>query len=215
MVEDEIGAKPPAQVGAVLQGLNFGGEQELTHEGVRELQQRMPGLVIARAGGEPFTAEGVLATMPFYLRYRHHSASLRVGLSPMEKPLYQATVRWTAAHPDRLTPEEFAALLTDLIPRLTRAPFLYEFAGKAVRLEGRLQELQITATEEPELFRAWGATPEDAYRKISQPSEELAKVGLSRQLQEEIFKLQEVSPQPLNEDDRVFPDPEPTFALSN
>ena len=202
------------QVDELLDVLYSYGDEDFPQASLREIENKVPGLIIARAGGSnPFTAEGVLGDYPFYFKYRESGkSSLRVGPNPVEQPLYLS--RDFFEPENGLSVESFKELFMRLVARLDVAPFRYEFAGKKISLSGKLNELHITATDELEVFRSWGFTAEEAFSKISEPSAELSKIGLSEAIQAEIFELQSVNPTPINSDERIFPDPQPVFSVS-
>ena len=206
---------PNVPVGASIDGLldtlNPAGDL-ITDEELRGFELTAPELSIATVErGSHFTADGLLFGLPFYFRYRHGVASLKVGPSPIERPYYEAKKRLVAADPHQLTGEEFFSALRQLVPALTVAPFRYTFKGRRVALSGDLADLTLTPTDEAEYFQAWGSSPAEAFRRVSDPSPELTSLGLSEELQKRLFALQQVDPTPLQEDNREFPKASPAF----
>lgn len=177
-----------------------------------ELMATRPELVIEYAGGGcPFQAGGTLHGIPFYFRFRHNWAELRIlsdGGSDAGwfKPLYVAGSE-LEDDPDSdrgfLTPDEFVMLMSRLIPALQRSEILWEFDGIHPEDVGKIK------AGDPTTYGTWAHTPEQAWERMHQPSAYLRKKGIDDATQEQWVASRKMIPHTITVDDRVFPDPDP------
>lgn len=186
----------------------------------RPLLLRFPDLRLDEAGGAcPFQAEGTLFGIPFYFRFRHNWASLRLGADVFDKPLYSAGAEF-GTHEDQgtLTDGEFMDLMSVLIPALERAPICWEFPGvekvRPLDLTGDGAVVETGAEIiRPHVYRSWGKTPAEAWAAMHEPSAWLRdEHGVSFETQADWVAARQMVNETLTVDDRVFPDPEPDFA---
>lgn len=188
---------------------------ELEASALAAIEAIIPSLRVVRAGGAPvFTAEGVLHGLPFFLKSRKSKASLDLGWEPTEAPLYTSSADFTP-NGREVTVEEFIRLLQQLIGDLTRAPFPYSFRGRRVNIALKGEGLELLAQDAEEVFVSKGCTAEEAFESIAAPDPNLHQLGLTDELQEELFRLQTIDPKPLRPDDRIFPAPEPVFSVND
>jgi hypothetical protein len=169
------------------------------------LMAQLPGLSVEWGGGmSPFQAEGTLYGQPFYFRFRHNTAVLRVGGDLHFKALYVAATEYGASEDQGwLDPAAFVALMRQLIPALQRAEIYWEFPGIQPRDVGVLE------AGTPVMYGAWGHTPEQAWEQLNQPSNYLTSVGIDEATQAAMRAEQQLCPQTVTVDDRVFPNPDP------
>lgn len=219
----------------------------------RDLSERIPGLLVHSAGGMlPFQSEGTLHGFPYYFRYRHGYAQLRVmdpnvneDEATLFEHLYSAGMDYGDEYGGILDRDEFCTLMITLVPQLERGAFLWEFVGIKVNVEDIANEpgpsideqilnrhdknwaaeqkarrerrkppiLRFTATDEPMTYQSWGTTPTEAYARLHEPSQWLVEKGWSVEDQRTNDRLKAIDPIPVNEDTRVFPDPEPVFTV--
>lgn len=179
-------------------------------EAMAHLEFRFPELEITQAGGMcPFQAEGTLHGVPFYFRFRHNWAELRIlsdGGSDAGwfKPLYAAGCEH-GENEDQgwLDGPDFVELMTRLIGELERAPILWEFPGVEPA------DVGVIKAGAPAKFGAWGQTPEEAWERMHEPSEYLRDKGIDDATQARWLADRNMSPQTITVDDRAFPDPDP------
>lgn len=184
----------------------------------KELQQLIPGIVITSAGGIiPFQAEGTLHGYPFYYRDRHGSATLYVGEADGETPYLPSYALWSAHvdTPEFAGGENFIKNLYHLVPALEHGKFLYKFAARKPTWEEGTGVWRYTLSDEKiDEVVGWGSTPEEAYESAAQPSAYLAEKDFTPEAQNELWVAQDVERTPLNEDLRVYPNPEPVFRVN-
>jgi hypothetical protein len=200
----------------------------------RALSELIPGLIVTSAGGVcPFQSQGTLHGLPYYFKYRHEFASLQVGQAgkdPFSDYLYHAGFEY-GDEGHSIDGLEFGQLMLRLVPALERAPFLWQFQGVSVDIEDAANpseprdeignpppktnpmDLRVSATEHPEVYHGWGITAAEGYAHLHEPSEWLVEKGWSEEFQAEMRRAEAIDPTPLNDDDRVFPDPEPVFEV--
>lgn len=174
------------------------------------LEHQFPGLVLEMAGGAcPFQAEGTLHGVPFYFRFRHNWAELRIQGADWFKPLYSASTEF-GHYEDQgvLTGAEFAELMARLIRELRRSSIMWEFAGVQPTDAGAVK------AGDPTTFGAWGDTPEEAWASMHEPSAYLRGKGVDDATQAQWLAARKMSPQTSTVDDRVFPDPDPFAAAA-
>lgn len=189
------------------------------------LAEVVPGLVITSAGGVcPLQVSGTILGHPFYYRERHGWAELCVGgqHNDVDAELHVLSPHWAAAE----QVEEFRAgpgwadSLINLIPRLERAGFLFEFPCA-----------RIVYDDPNDLSTAWideatrgllstnvrGLDEQDAIRRYTtfEFSQWLADRGIGEQAQKDnhavrvdAFVAKAVSP-----DTRIFPEVFPDFRV--
>lgn len=173
-----------------------------------ELMAEYPYLTIQYAGnGYPFQAGGAIHNQGFYFRFRHNYASLRVGGDLHFKALYAASAEYGEGEDQGwLEPEEFVVLMRMLIPRLERAEIFWEFPG----IVG--EDIGPRKAGEPDTYGDWGHTPEHAWCRLHEPSGFLLAHGFDEERQRQMRAAQQLRPQTVTVDDRVFPDPDPFAA---
>ena len=161
-------------------------------------------LAIAQTVRHPshFAIEGTWEGYSFVLFYGK-KALLRVGGEPFTTPLYEATTA-VLSSPSTLTQTEWESLIEALFGGLEKAPFFYSFTGKKAHLLKSDGEYRVETTNEPEIYRAWGYTSEEAVWQIKQPSKLLADEGIGVELQVELWKAIELVEEPLEKDERDF-----------
>lgn len=177
----------------------------------RFLTEKIPGLVITSAGGVlPYQAEGTLHGLPFYFRCRHENASIRLvevgGNAISGEPLYIANMD----APHMINDEKFAEIMVELISKLRRSEFRWEFMGRKVNVD---KGLKITQTDEEEISYGWGYTPEEGFRETQVHSTYLLERGFTPEIQDELWRARQLNPTPVNSDNRNWPDPEPKFEV--
>lgn len=174
---------------------------------INELQVQFPFLQIGWAGGIcPFQSEGTMHGLPYYFRYRGGNASLRVGVEDGEmwfKPLYSAQTSFGHPLDGFLSPEEFRQLLTQLIGELERSEIYWEFPGIEPKDIGRVK------AGTPRTYGAWAHTPEEAWERLHTMSVYLRSHGYTEERYAAMMAEQQMSPETVTVDDRVFPDPNP------
>lgn len=190
------------------------------------LAEVVPGLVITSAGGIcPLQVSGTILGHPFYYRERHGWAELRVGgeHTDADDELHILSPHWEAAE----QVEEFrdgpgwADSLINLIPRLERGTFLFEFPCARIVYDdpddlstGHIDE----STRGLLSTSVRGVDEADAIRRCTtfEFSQWLADRGIDEQAQRldhalrvDAFVLKAVSP-----DTRIFPEVFPDFRLA-
>lgn len=176
------------------------------------LAEFIPGIIISSAGGIwPFQAEGLLHGLPFYYKDKQGSASLHIGPadgSPFGSDcIYYATVEtgkdWEA------DAENFPRLLAECVSKLERLPFLWEFPMHEVN---RDENGKFYRTGNMTHFVGRGDTALDGYFACMERLIDLCGRHWPGQ-EDEYLELLEVSSAAINQDERVFPDPEPEFTV--
>jgi hypothetical protein len=178
---------------------------------IKQLQDRIPGLLVASAGGvKPYRAEGELHGLPWRFRYQQGRASLKVGGDAREAPLYDAQCAYGLSMALTLDTESFVWLMMWLVPRLKRAPRVWVFEGVAA------QDTRRARKGEPHPYSSYAHTPQEALQKItarpvwrrvigqyvSPPEAWAAEVAAWR-----------INPWTVTVDERQWPDPEPVFLV--
>lgn len=180
------------------------------------LQEIIPGLVIASAGGmAPFQAEGLYYGHPFYYRDRHGWASFRVGALDGEAPYLGNEILYIAGveTEEFVGGEHFIRNLVNIIPNLKRSEFPYEFEGKKLNLFNDKSWGYSVSETEKEIRVGWGHTPEEAYPNIFTTSAYLMEHGASAEHQLKMVQDGEFSPIPVNKDERRYPAVDPEFVV--
>jgi hypothetical protein len=179
------------------------------------LSQLIPGIVVTSAGGiVPFQAEGLLHGLPFYYRERSGWASLSIA-GANEPNAYGNTNLYHAGE----EVEEFrsgpgwVSTLLNLVENLERSPFLYHFEGRDTQTTGEGDEMEVHTLNAPKTYWGWGHTPEEAFEDTKEISSYLSEHGYSEDFQREMWDAKRIYPMHTNDDDRIFPDPEPVFAV--
>lgn len=183
------------------------------------LREKVPGLIVASAGGFGlFQASGLLEGYPFYYREEYGHAELRVGALDSTDHITSTNALYASSTtlPDDSN-THFVEIFPELVRRLARAPFLWEFEG----LEWRFSDERNPTFQHMELipdsraiYYGWGLTPEEGYLAASEPNPSLEASGYSAELQQERFWLAQVSPIPVNKDNRPFPEIDPVFRVN-
>jgi hypothetical protein len=179
---------------------------------VRRLEARVPGLQVTSAGGMmPFASEGRLAGLPYYFRFQHGQAQLRVGGNLNRAPLYQATEPYGRSLDGTLDQEEFTCLLLALVPRLRPAPRSWEFSGVVVHDTPRGPAVGSATT-----YGAWGHSPEEAWREMHRYPEGDAVYAemVSREEHAANMAARRMNPHTITVDERVWPPTKPVFAVA-
>jgi hypothetical protein len=179
-------------------------------EAMAHLEYRFPKLQFVGAGGMfPFQAEGTLHGVPFYFRYRHNWAELRIlsdGGSDAGwfKPLYLAGCEFGDGEDQGwLDGPDFVELMTRLIGELQRSPIFWDFPGV------QPDDIGAIKAGTPTTYGAWAHTPEEAWERLHQPSAYLRSKGIDDETQAQWLANRKMKPQTVTVDDRVFPDPDP------
>lgn len=182
-------------------------EERMTFdEASAHLTFRFPDLQINVAGGAcPFQADGTLHGLPFYFRFRHNWAELRIlSDAGWFKPLYTAGCEYGDGEDQGwLEPTEFVELMIRLIGELERAPIMWEFPGVEIADVGCIK------AGDPHCYGAWGHTPEQAWAAMHEPSKYLRSKGIDDATQAQWVAARKMSAQTITTDDRVFPNPDP------
>lgn len=184
------------------------------------LRETVPGLIVASAGGfGPFQASGLLEKYPFYYREEYGHADLRVGALDSTDHITPANALYVSS---TTLPDDgnthFVEMFPELVCKLARAPFLWEFEGLEWRFsDERTPNFQCMELipDSHAIYYGWGLTPEEGYLAASEPNPSLEASGYSAALQQEHFWLAQVSPVPVNEDNRPFPEVDPVFRVND
>lgn len=185
-------------------------------EAIAHLEHRFPDLDITLAGGVcPFQAEGTLHGAPFYFRFRHNWAELRIlsdagSDAGWFKPLYLSGCQYGPEEDQGwLDGSQFVELMTTLIGELKRAPILWEFEGVEPL------DVGVVKAGDPAQFGAWGHSPEEAWEAMHAPSEYLRSKGVDDATQVQWLAQRRMSRSSITADDRVFPDPDPFATVAS
>ena len=176
------------------------------------LSEKIPGLIVTSAGGwVPFQSEGLLQGLPYYLRCRHDVASLTIGQADsniFEDALFYAEIDYTKF----AGIENFEDMIIQLVPLLEKMPFRYEFACKVPEYDENHKHTGNT-TDKDDTTYGWGNSPEEAFESLMKPNWFLKERGVSDE--EQLYRrgLQKINPSPINEDNRVWPNPLPIFVV--
>lgn len=182
-----------------------------------KVENKVEGLKVAvtQLTDDSCVSEGLFHDMPYVFNYKNSHGELYVGNLPLEVPLYSADSDF-----DETIQPNFEKSLLHLVVNLRKAPFKYLFSGHSVKIIRKIdengnpeKEVTLSVDKGKSVFSAWGHTPEEAYDKLFETSLELARVGLTTEIQDRIFELQDIGSEPINEDNRVFPSPEPQFII--
>lgn len=177
------------------------------------LEARIPGLKVEEAGGwVPYQVEGTLLGLPFYFRSRSENSRLNVYSTDANRVLLYSSemAPLTSSH------HGFAEHMLTLVPELKKARFMYKFARKDAWQD---KEKNIIIVGKETVTSCEGFTPEDALERFKQRIFEFSDIYLEpiegdRELTAwELWDAFQVDPEPLNEDDRVFPDMLPDFRV--
>lgn len=178
------------------------------------LSEKIPGLIVTSAGGwVPFQSQGFLHGLPYYLRCRHDVASLEVGQadgSAFRDILFYADIDYT----ESAGIENFEDMMIKLVPLLKKAPFRYEFECRVPEYDENHKYTGNT-TDKYDVTYGWGNSPEEAYESVTKPNWFLKERGVSDEDQLYRISLQKINPNPINEDNRVWPDPLPEFVVND
>lgn len=174
-------------------------------ESIAHLEFRFPDLHIDGAGGVcPFQSEGTLHGLPFYFRFRHNWAELRINSDEWFQPLYASAAEFGDSEDQGwLDPDDFVLLMTRLIGELERSPILWEFSGAEPADVGAID------AGEPARYGAWGDTPEEAWQAMHETSQYLCGNGIDEATQRQWLADRKMNPRTITVDTRVFPDPDP------
>lgn len=186
------------------------------------MKRYIPTLIVSSAGGLcPFQAEGYMFDLAFYYRERHGWAELRLAHTHNEcygggEALYAASTEVPEFRDSRTG--EWLQTLLHLVPQLERSPFLYQFPCKKVVQE---QEGGVWRPDHDDpytsIISSWGDTLEEAWNEMHTFHESwgMSSAGMSRAEQESLHeaRLATVLPEPVETDNRIFPDPEPVFEI--
>ena len=178
------------------------------------LAELIPGIIISSAGGHtPFEAQGLLHGLPFYYRHEWGYASLQVGQvegSVFSNYLYYATTDYDEKFGD----PDFTTMLMELVPKLEVAPFLWKFPCKKVKFTETEEGQEGYTSDEDDYRVGWGFTPEEGYARTQEPIPYLVEKGFTVERQRHMWELHQVQQAPMNEDNRVFPNPVPNFHVT-
>lgn len=182
------------------------------------ISEFVPGFTIASAGGiAPFQAEGLINEMPFYYRERG-TITLKVNHKNADDA-YGSNILYLADAEDfdeRFQRTHWLSTLFNLVENLQRSPYLYEFPSKFVKFNDSKDPGSVYADSEEriDLVRAWGNSSQEAYENTKRIDPYLSSRGWSEDLQQNYWKVRDISPVPLNEDDRIYPEIDPDFSVN-
>lgn len=171
------------------------------------LFERIEGLHLFSAGGAcPFQAEGTIAGLFFYFRFRGEHMSLTLASEYEDiwsKPLYASSQAFGdgSGFTGWLDGGDFVEQFTFMVQKLERSPMLWRFEG--VFTEDHYRD----KAGDPSEMSTWGHTPEEAWDRLMQIGSDSGDIEAA---QAYIAKYA-LDPQTVTVDDRVFPDPEPDF----
>lgn len=178
----------------------------------------IPGLNIASYGGiVPFQAEGLIHNLPFYYRDRGSTITLKVNHEGADNAygsnaLYNASAE---AFDGSDMGMNWLSVFFNLMERLDKSPYLYEFEAKTIRYKEKnnLSTAYVVDGHEDRVY-GWGYSAAEAYESTKEISSFLTFSGFTEEIQKLHWELQDINPIPVNEDDRIYPDPEPSFTVN-
>lgn len=174
----------------------------------------IPGASLTSAGGVvPFQASGLLHGLPFYYRERHGTASLSVAEAEESASGQQVLYRASEDVEEFRTGPEWIETLLNLVDRLEKAEFLWQFVGRRVSFKTPKDLESMYTSDEQEVYAAWGHDPAAARVELMKESAVLARYGWSSETQARYRELCQIGLVPVNKDDRVYPSPEPVFEV--
>lgn len=182
------------------------------------LHQVIPDLHIFNHGGNcPYQAEGTVQGWSFYFRSRGSKTSLSLARTiddAVAKPLYESILHYVDVWNDA----GFSIAMPLLLSSIRKADFLYEFPFQRnvdviTEEQDHRCEWWILPDDQQDSVQSYGSSPEDAYRRLYEPSDEIMAVMPA--YDQVIAMLYEKDPSdiPLNTDDRVFPSSRPAFII--
>lgn len=177
----------------------------------RKLFSMVPSLDLVNAGGMcPFQADGYIEGLPFYFRFRHDMAHLRVAdkiENIFDKPLYESMQEYGdgSGYSGYLTEDEFADVFVNLLRNLQRAPITWTFEGEYTR--ALYPHHKVGA---PSSMRARGHTADEAWRALHEVSDDESGDDDSAGYAEYVA-AHGLRPDSTTVDDRVFPEQDPDF----
>lgn len=136
------------------------------------IHERIPNVTITGSGGAvPFQAEGTIDGYEFYFRYRHGSASLRVGTDDaVSVPYWAAGVVYGDDLDGTLNYDEFVFLFCHLAARLDVAEFTYRFTLSPDAIRTKLAahpDDMAQLLEQPRWINAYGFTVDEARERVA------------------------------------------------
>lgn len=208
---DHILKESPA--GKLGEAVSFEGWPWL--ERMAFLDSAIPGIKVHSLGGfVTFQADGIWGPYEWYYRERGGHGELR--LAPIatfpgsQEALYSASNEVS----EFAGPDGWIHRFLKAWESLERAPFLYEFPAKEVYIDGEKGAKHTVVTGEDTMQAGWGHSPTDAWLDAAryQPFYE-EYFGWPKELQEERRELMEISKEPSNRDERVYPLDDPDFTV--
>jgi hypothetical protein len=183
------------------------------------LRELIPGIVVSSAGGAGlFQAEGLLNEYPFYFRSETGTASICIATPDGSPHLFTGDTLWfgrcdTDGDIFFMSDEDFVRELMKCMKDLKVAPFLWEFRGKDVEYhDNHNLEAGWTILDKAKEFYGYGQTAEEGYAKASEPFTDKRFLAIMDiPTQKRLWQEQEVNPNPVNQDKRVFPAVAPEF----
>lgn len=175
------------------------------------------GFTVVSAGGIcPFQAEGLIDGLPFYYRERG-TITLKVNHKDAENA-YGSNVLYFADAEDldeNYQPIHWLNTLFNLVENLRPGPYLYEFPSKFVKFNDPKDPGSVFADSEEriDLVRAWGNSAQEAYENTKRIDPYLLSKGWTEEVQQNYWKIRDISSVPLNEDDRIYPEVAPDFSV--
>jgi hypothetical protein len=176
------------------------------------LEKVIPGLQIVTADGfAPFQAEGFIHELPFYFRLRHGTVMLQVG--QLSGDAVNGHILYSVNVMSKLpeTHGGFATLMLELVPNLEKMPFQWKFSSNVIEVE---EDWSAKTNGYKTTLYGWGHTPEEALEYVKQDLGSRFNYDCTPEMRENIWRLRDVNPTPLNEDNRIKPFIEPIFTVN-
>lgn len=210
-VEHILKHSPAGKLG---EAISFDGWPWLERMGF--LDAVIPGLKVHSLGGiAPFQADGIWGPYEWYYRERGGYASLRLAPIATFPGAQEALYSAKGEVAEFSGPEGWVPRFLKLWEKLERSPFLYEFPAREVNYEKTEGGLELVLTGEDILQPGWGYSPTDAWLNTAQYSAYYEEYfGWTKELQEKRRELMEISKEPANRDERVYPLEDPDFTVN-
>lgn len=209
-VEHSLKESPAGKLG---EAISFEGWPWL--ERMDFLEAAIPGLKVHSLGGiAPFQADGIWGPYEWYYRERGGHGELRLAPIATFPGAQEALYNAHSEVSEFVGTEGWIRRFLASWERLERSPFLYEFPAKEVYIEGEEGAKRTVVTGEDTVQAGWGYSPTDAWLDAAryQPFYE-EYFGWPKELQEARRELMEISKEPINRDERVYPLEDPDFAV--